>query len=266
AGVWLADQPHLSWRYVFAFGLAPVAVALLVRFCLRESERWERRRSAQRPRLADLFAPALRPATVAALLVSLSGLLTWWAINAFVPLLGAGLAAEHGAASGVVPAAQVVESWKSAASNAFNLGGLLGCLLAIPLAERLGRRRMFLAYFGAAALAIFAAFGLPLAAPQRIAMLFVVGVPVYGVFGTFVFYLPELFPTRLRALGAGFAYNIGRVLAAAGPFAVGAIAAPAGGDSAVIVQKLFWVGCAPLLAALLARRWVLETRGRSLPD
>src|SRR3712207_7097001 len=38
-------------------------------------------------------------------------------------------------------------------------------------------------------------------------------------------YLPELFPTRLRGTGAGFTYNVGRLIAAAGPFLVGSIAA-----------------------------------------
>ena len=37
---------------------------------------------------------------------------------------------------------------------------------------------------------------------------------VFGVFGSFTYYLPELFPTRLRATGSGFCYNFGRFVAA----------------------------------------------------
>jgi len=37
-----------------------------------------------------------------------------------------------------------------------------------------------------------------------------------GVFGLFTMYLPPLFPTLLRTTGAGFSYNIGRIVAAAG--------------------------------------------------
>jgi MFS family permease len=274
AGVWFADDPAQSWRYVFLCGLAPVVLALAVRVFLRESERWEAQaRSptpAGSPALAGLFAPDLRPATLAALVVALTGLLTWWAVNAFVPLLGGLLAGEHLQASVATlapeEARRIAESWKAQASNAFNLGGLVGAFAAIPLAKRLGRRPMFIAYFGWSAASLFATFGLPLAPETRLAMLFVVGLGVYGVFSAFVFYLPELFPTRVRGLASGFCYNIGRVVAAAGPFAVGTVAAAAGGSSGVIVDALFWVGVFPLAAALAARWLVVETRGRPLPD
>lgn len=270
AGVWFADDPMQSWRYVFLCGLVPVVLALAVRVFLRESERWQRQARGPSPALGSLFAADLRPATLAALMVALTGLLTWWAVNAFVPLLGGLLATEHLQGAGPAPATEearrLVESWKAQASNAFNLGGLVGAFAAIPLAKRLGRRPMFIAYFGWSALALFATFGLPLPPPARLALLFVVGLGVYGVFSAFVFYLPELFPTRLRGLASGFCYNIGRVVAAAGPFAVGTVAAAAGGSSAVIVDALFWVGVFPLLAALAARWLVVETRGRTLPE
>lgn len=48
-----------------------------------------------------------------------------------------------------------------------------------------------------------------------------IGFFVFGVFGSYTFYLPELFPTRLRASGAGFTYNVGRLLAAIGPLVMG---------------------------------------------
>jgi hypothetical protein len=85
------------------------------------------------------------------------------------------------------------------------------------------------------------------------------------VFGACTFYLPELFPARLRATGAGFCYNIGRVFAAGGPFVVGALSAAAGGSSAAIVRILCWLALVPLAAALLAPLVVVETRGRTLP-
>ena len=52
--------------------------------------------------------------------------------------------------------------------------------------------------------AIMAAFGLPLAPEQRLIMYFPIGLTIFGVFGSFTYYLPELFPTRLRGTGAGF--------------------------------------------------------------
>jgi MFS family permease len=42
-----------------------------------------------------------------------------------------------------------------------------------------------------------------------------------GIFSGFPIYLPEIFPTRIRATGAGFCFNAGRILAAGGPFLTG---------------------------------------------
>lgn len=268
AGVWFAGQPSESWRYVFLCGLLPVLLAVFIRHFVDESDRWRQRPdSARRTSVADLFSAPNWQATRAAVLVSVAGLLTWWAINAFIPVLGGLLAQDQLQSAGLDPAANaaLTEAWKARASNAFNLGGLLGCFAAIPLAGRFGRRPMFACYFFASAAVIALVFGPRWTPAQTVVGLFFVGLPVYGIFSTYVFYLPELFATQMRALGAGFAFNIGRVLAAAGPFVVGGIAARAGGNSGVIIDTLLWVAGVPLLAGLLSLRWVVETRGRALP-
>jgi MFS family permease len=267
AGVWLADSPETSWRYVFLAGLAPALVAFIVRLFVRESAQWERSvTSSSRPTPRELFEPDVVALTVSGVVVAVTAVLGWWACNAFLPLLGGSLAAEHASVEKLTPAATrlLVEAWKAKASNAFNIGGLLGALAAVPLARLLGRRKMFVVYFLFAAGALFTAFGLDLEPQARLLMLYLVGAGVYGVFGAFPFYLPELFPARLRATGSGFCYNIGRVLAAAGPFIVGALSAAGGGSSAVIMQTLFWVGVIPLAAALSARFLIVETGGRAL--
>jgi len=269
AGVWLVDSPETSWRFVFLTGLAPVIVAVAARIFIRESDVWEKQvRTARPPRLGELFSADMRKNTVSGLVAAITALVTWWACNAFVPLLGGTLALEHAAQNGITgEAARVLsEAWKSKASNGFNLGGLLGALAAIPLAHFMGRRPMFVAYFLYSALMLFLTFGLDLSPEARVRMLFAVGLGVYGVFSTFVFYLPELFPARLRATGSGLCYNSGRVIAALGPTIVGLISAASGGSSAIIVQTMFWLGAVPLVTALTARFLIVETRGRALPS
>ena len=268
AGVWLADSPETSWRFVFLCGLAPVIVAFLARLFIRESEVWEKQvRHSQLPRLRELFTPGIRALTVSGIVAAVTALLTWWACNAFIPLLGATLANEYAAQSGITgeAARALSESWKSQASNGFNLGGLLGALAAIPLSKVMGRRPMFVTYFLYSAALLFATFGLNFSPHARLQMLFAVGVGVYGVFSTFVFYLPELFPARLRATGSGLSYNIGRVVAALGPTIVGMISAASGGSSDVIIRTMFWLGLIPLFTAVTARFLIIETRGRPLP-
>ncbi len=268
AGVWFAGQPETSWRFVFLAGLAPILLALCVRLFIRESDQWQSQsRLAAPPALRELFRPGMRSLTMSGFIPAVTALLTWWACNAFIPLLGSTLANEHSAAIGLSPAAAslAAEVWKGRASNLFNIGGLVGSLAAIPLGRLLGRRPMFSGYFAFSAIALLATFGLELQPQVRLAMLLPVGAGIYGIFAAFSFYLPELFPARLRAMGAGFCYNIGRIFAAVGPLLVGSISAAAGGSSAVIVHTLLWLALVPVAAAIATQFFVIETRGRPLP-
>ncbi|MFT4045633.1 MAG: MFS transporter [Solimonas sp.] len=265
AGHWFADRPEVSWRYVFLCGLIPAAVAFGVRLFVHEPERWTHAaRNAAAPHLRELFSPQLRRVTLSGFLMALTALIAWWSCNAFLPTFATGLAQVEAALQGYDRSAtlKLVEDWKFTATMAFNVGGLIGTLLTIPAAKRLGRKPMFAIYFAASASAIFFTFGAPLAAHTRLYGYFLIGLSVFGVFGSFTYYLPELFPTRLRATGAGFCYNIGRVIAAAGPFLVGLYGSRVAGGA---IGVLFWIGVVPLLGLLLMPL-VVETRGRALVD
>ncbi|HMV70891.1 MAG TPA: hypothetical protein PKC08_01820, partial [Pseudomonadales bacterium] len=265
AGVWMAEHPAMSWRIVFLSGLLPAAAAFMVRLFLEEPERWRQAvRDAAPVRLAEIFAPDLRHITFAGVCMSVVALIAWWSCNAFIPTVATGLAQTAAASSGFDASATLtlVENWKFRATSWFNLGGLFGTLLTIPIAKLLGRRALYGIYFTASALAIFVTFGFDWPPGVRLYWYFAIGASVFGVFGSFTYYLPELFPTRLRATGAGFCYNIGRVLAAAGPFAVGTIAAR-GADT--VMHTLLYVGLVPALGLLLLP-WVVETRDRVLTD
>src|SRR5581483_4466207 len=109
------------------------------------------------------------------------------------------------------------------ANDGFILGGVVGTLATVPLAMTLGRKKTFALYFLGALGASWVAFALGLPLEQRLRALFLVGLTVFGNFGLFPFWLPELFPTRLRGTGSGFCYNTGRFLTAGGVFAVARI-------------------------------------------
>lgn len=268
AGEWLASSPETSWRYVFLCGLVPAALALFVRLFLRESQRFDAARATTRPEpLGALFAPGMLRRTLSGLMTAIIALLAWWSCNAFLPILGSGFAVDYGLANGLDPAATraLAESWKVWAATWFNIGGFIGTMLAIPLAWRFGRRAIFTVYFGLSLLSILLVFGLDWAPLHRLQGFFFVGFTVYGIFGVFAFYLPELFPTRLRATGSGLCYNLGRVIAAFGPFVVGMVSASAGGSAAQLADTLLWVGVIPLFG-LIAARFIVETRGARLPD
>ena len=262
AGVWFVNDSEHSWRYVFLFGLLPAAVAFAVRWFMHEPERWQTVKTRSHAHLQEIFAPELRRRTLIGTMTTIIALVGWWSCSAFIPVIASGLARGEALLRGYNKSAtlSLAEHWKLTATVAFNLGGLIGTLLTIPLAKRLGRRPMFAWYFAASTAAIFATFGLNMPASTRLYMFFLIGLPVFGVFGAFPYYLPELFPTRLRATGSGFCYNIGRVLAAVGPWLVGAAAA-----HGMAMQAIFYVGFAPLLGLLLVPL-IIETRGGTLVD
>jgi MFS family permease len=196
-----------------------------------------------------------------------SALIMWWSCNAFIPVVAKGLVQQSAQIADLSSA--VIESlgqqWIKTGTNSFNLGGLIGTLLTIPAAKFLGRKKMFLIYYLGAAISIMAAFKLDLDPHTRLYMYFPIGLTVFGVFGSFTYYLPELFPTRLRATGAGFTYNIGRLIAAAGPFLVGSIAARGANALESAMNVLFYVGFVPLIG-LLALPFIVETKDRALAD
>ena len=267
-GVHMLGQPETAWRAVFLTGLIPAGVALVLRLFVREPERWARARATGRPaRMRELFAPEHRAITLSGLAMAVVALVTWWSCNAFMPLIATRLAAAAALERGLEPTAATAlsESWKALATNCFNVGGLLGTLITVPVAKRLGRRPMYALYFVSAGVSVMATYGLPLAHETRLYMYFFIGLTVFGVFGSFTYYLPELFPTRLRGTGAGFCYNAGRVIAAAGPFLVGGVASRGADALDTALRVLFWVGAVPL-AGLLLLPFVVETRGRPLAD
>ncbi len=213
----IASDPSLSWRAVFLTGLVPAAVALVIRMKVREPEGWT---PAARLRIAELFTPELKRFTLSGLSMAIVALVTWWSCSAFIPVVASSLVKQLDPAP--IGAAAVMKKRELVTIGAtwFNLGGLLGTLLTVPIANALGRRTMYIVYYLASACAILVTFVPSWDPLTRLALLFTVGVTVFGVFGSFTFYLPELFPSRLRGTGSGFTYNVGRFATVAFPFIV----------------------------------------------
>ena len=104
-------------------------------------------------------------------------------------------------------------------------GATLGAILAAWLGDWLGRRKTYFAlcivsWFSAILLfqGTSGTYGIPL-----LIFAFIAGVCTASFYGWLPLYLPELFPTRIRATGQGFAFNFGRILAAIGSFQLGSL-------------------------------------------
>jgi MFS family permease len=261
------NEPAVSWRYVFLCGLIPAIVAFIVRLFVKEPERWQKIADETPAKLSELFSSDYIKLTISGFCMAVTALLMWWSCNAFIPVVANGLAIQEAQNLGLEPTA--LESFKQqfvkTATNSFNLGGLIGTLLTIPAAKFLGRKKMFLIYYLLSAVAIMSAFGLNIDPHTRLYMYFPIGLTVFGVFGSFTYYLPELFPTRLRGTGAGFTYNIGRIIAAFGPFLVGSIASQGANALQSALGILFYVGFVPIIG-LMTLPFVIETKGKVLAD
>ena len=261
---YLAANPDISWRIVFLTGLIPAAAAVLIRWHVHEPELWKK--NQEEPRFTELFTASQIRNTLGGLAMASTALVTWWSFGAFLPLLASLLATDAAAGLAAPEQALLKARFITIATSWFNLGGLCGTLLTVPFAVRLGRRPMFACYYLCGATLLWGVLRLGLDPYYRLYIMFFVGIPVFGVFGAFPFYLPELFPTRLRGTGSGFCYNFGRLITAAGPFLVGWISSQASGTQEML-RVVSWIAVMPLAGGLLALSGaVTETKGRSLAD
>ncbi|HEX2678974.1 MAG TPA: MFS transporter [Polyangiales bacterium] len=251
----IASNPHTSWRAVFLTGLIPAIVAFLIRLKVKEPETWSA--TEKPPAIRELFSPELRRHTLGGIAMAVIALITWWSCSAFIPVIANFLAADAKPSPELLP--KLKTQFQTLGSTVFNLGGLIGTLLTVPVATHFGRRPMFAVYYALSALAIWFTFGPGLAPETRLYSMFLIGLTVFGVFGSFTFYLPELFPMRLRGTGSGFCYNIGRVITAAFPFAIGVVATRGYNP----IEIIRWVAAVPVLGVIfVAVGLAEETKGR----
>lgn len=259
----IAGDHSISWRAVMAFGAVPALIAIAVRRKLKEPEKWLKSSDKPRGQIAELFSPALRRRTFGGLTVTTTALLTFWVSSAFLPAIASFLAED------VVPKPAGAELKALQASLvtrvmlAFNIGGLIGSLIAAPLALRAGRRPLFLWVFGWSAVGLLLAFGPAWSTPVRLLLCGVFSISTYGVFGAFQFYLPELFPSHVRGTGLGFCLNVGRFLTVPGPFIVGLVAK----RGVPLLDVMRYLAIVPALGFLLLLFGLgVETRGQKLAE
>jgi MFS family permease len=274
--VWLFVSPlgPDAWRYMYLIGILPALLTLWIRRGISESMLWartdelrraavERKRSgaalaAEEETLArftfsDLFAhPEIRRRTIIVFLMSMTTTLAWWGISSWVPPYVASIAAN---------AAQPAQRWASYAAMAYNAGAILGYVSLGFLADRFGRKPIAFLFFAMA----FVLTPVLFMWTQDLRLLLVVAAInaffSLGQFSWMPVWLPELFPTRMRATAIAFAFNAPRFVAVLGPLLAGQLIMYFGGYSyaATIVSSIYILGMIVV--------WLLpETRGRPLPE
>jgi len=252
---------NCGWRPIFVVGVAPALVALLVFLWVKEPERWVKARAEERSaggvrrlKLTELFAPGLLRATLVGSGLAFVAVFGLWGATNWTPTLIRALPGLQGLN------ASELTSRVSYATMLLNVGALAGYLSFGPLADRVGRRLVFALMCAGSLVMLPVTFLTPRTYVQVLLLLPLLGFFNNGIFSGFPIYLPELYPTRIRATGAGFCFNIGRVLAASGPFATGYLVTVLGsfGRAASAVAAIYVIG-------LLILPFAPETKGQPLP-
>jgi MFS family permease len=250
-----------SWRVMFVVGVAPAIVAVFVFLWIKEPERWIKARDDARQgnllrpsKLAELFTPGSARATLVGSGLAFVAVFGLWGATNWTPTLVRALPDLAG-----LSAAELT-SRVSYATMLLNVGALAGYLSFGPLADCFGRRWIFALMCVGSLLMLPVTFLTPRSYGQVLLLLPLLGFFNNGIFSGFPIYLPELYPTRIRATGAGFCFNIGRILAASGPFVTGYLVTLLGsfGLAVCVVALIYLVG-------LLILPFAPETKGQPLP-
>lgn len=238
--------PHQGWRALFLCGGGALVAALYVWCCVPESAAWKAERAlalaggpagARGGRVAvrEIFAPGLARNTLLGTLAAACALTGYWGANTWLPTY---LVRERG----------LDQQGMALYVLLLNAGMFAGYQWLGWLADRIGRRRALLVCFAGATLL------LPVYAAIRDPRLLLWAGPVVAVFfayaGPFGAYFPGLYPTRVRSLGSGFCFNVGRGIAALAPFVLGTLATRYSLGTAIALSALGFL-CAGLVMLAL---------------
>ncbi|MEJ1974088.1 MAG: MFS transporter [Lacunisphaera sp.] len=212
-----------SWRWVVLIGASPALLTFIIRLFVPESERWVEASAATRlePLKEILESPALRRATLLGAVFAGVALIGSWGSVQWLPLWADQMAGP------LMPKAK-------AYTQVLNgVGSVIGCLIGAWLGGRFGRRPayFFLCLVSLASCAwLFR--GVDAYGPLFLTLVFIVGTTTAAFYGWLPLYLPELFPTRVRATGQGIAFNAGRIFAAVAAIQMGNLMGIFGGSYA----------------------------------
>jgi SHS family sialic acid transporter-like MFS transporter len=240
-----------SWRWVMLAGAAPAVLALFIARYVPESSRWKEatRTSGTNP-LRAIFSGALRRTTLLGISFAAIALIGTWGSVQWLPAWADQLT--HGRAGNAKGLTQLLTG----------VGAVIGCFVGPWVGARMGRRPAYflLCLASLCACAVLFRYVASYGSSFQI-MTLIVGASTAAMYGWLPLYLPELFPTAVRATGQGVCYNSGRVLAAVGAIEMGHLLQFYQGSYARAGATITLVYAAGLLLIWLSP----ETKGRPLP-
>ena len=244
---WLPDD--IAWRALFWTGLAPALLVFYIRRHVKDPEVFTATRArtmAQPANFLDIFSPALLRITVLTSLMATGMQGGYYAVTIWLPtylktVRGLSVIGTGGYLAVIIS------------------GALAGYLTAAWLSDHIGRRNTFFLFAACSALTAVTYTLLPISDAQMLVLGFPLGFFVSGNFSGVGAYFTELFPSRVRGSGQGFAYNFGRGIGALFPALVGILSAsmPLGRAIGIFAGSAFVV-------VIIAVALLPETRGKQL--
>jgi len=280
-----------AWKYAFLIGAIPAFLCVFIQLRLKEPEKWVAAREAGRisgvkfGSYAALLGPGRwRKPALLGMLLCIAGVIGLWGIGFFAPELVGDVINTSLKARGLSDAeiASQAAYYKGLNSIIQNIGAFFGMLAFSYLAQRAGRKPAFVVAFIGAFIATNIYFQM-FKGVDQLWMSGLMGFFQLALFAGFAIYLPELFPTRLRSTGISFCYNVGRFLAATGPFTLGLLqqrlgeaaiarlpetadaAAKAAARLGAFREATSWVSLVFILG-LVVVFFLPETKGKALPE
>lgn len=248
-----------GWRVMFLIGTLPALLALVIRWHLKEPERWTAVATGDKVKeqlgsVRSIFGdPTLRRNAFVGLALAISGVIGLWGmvffIFSFVKELFGGKQIGN-------------------ASLMLNAGGFVGMWAFSRVTQKIGRKPSFAIFFIVAMISIASTFWFMSALWHLYVLIPLMGFGIFSLFAGYAIYLPELFPTRVRSTGVSFCYNVGRFIAAIGPFTLGVLTAKVFSEYGPIM-KWRYSGVSMslfLLIGLFALPFAPETKDQPLPE
>jgi MFS family permease len=244
-----------SWRWLLFLSATPAVVGLAALWVVPESPKWLALRGEVQSKpstpMRELFSPPLLRVTLAGILLASIPLIAAWSAGRWLTPWADSVAGK------------LDPGYKASTQAYWAFGATVGSFFGGQIANWLGRRlTYFLISLGSVALTCGIFLFLKPLEPLFLPMVLVQGFVATLFFGWLPLCLPELFPTRVRASGAGMSYNFGRFLVAVGVLFAGALTEFFGGDFAkagAIMGTVYGLG-------MLVIWFAPDTTGKKLAD